>query len=515
MSHSGSGRSRRRRAAPQGRRAADLQRQEQRRGRVGLPEIVAGGAVILICVALISLIWIGTEGSVREQTDETRGRVEAAINAQAATLTAQVQLELRTIDQSLIVLQAAWKATPDTFKLADWHQMTPALTDVTSDLFIADDKHVIVQDINPAAVGQGVGSAYANLANGSLEPIVSTNRGGRDTGMMIGELGSGGVIRQYLMYLVRPLEKPTGWIIGAAYQSGALTNVFAAAGLGHDGMAALVDTQRGGVQAVAGTAALRPSLDLSNSPMYAAMLARPDGGIWIGSSAIDGVQRILAFHRVPGRDLMVLVGVLRGPAMASADTWAEALRTMAVMGSLLVLAIGAAVLWQLWHWRSLRRRSRALAQAEGLLTATRNDLVAARARLAVSSAQVQAMLGSVSDGVTVFDAAQHLVAWNSQFATLSGLPPDALHEGGLLDDVLRRQAEAGRFGAAEDVDAVIARGIASLRPESGAGEIIETAPDGTSLVLRGQAMPDGGLMLILRPADAAAGAPTAAGPVAW
>jgi PAS domain-containing protein len=279
-------------------------------------------------------------------------------------------------------------------------------------------------------------------------------------------------------------------------------------------MAALVDTRRGGVQAVAGTAALRPNLDLSNSPMYTAMLARPDGGIWVGASAIDGMQRIVAFHRVPDRDLMVLVGVARGPAMASAETWAVALRTLAAMASLLVLAIGAAVLWELGHWRSLRRRRRALTQAEALLAGTQSDLAATRARLAVSMAQMQAMLGSVSEGVAVFDAEQYLVAWNSQFATMSNLPPASLHERVLLLDVLRQQAADGRFGAAQDVEAVVARVIASLRPGSGAGEVAEAAPDGTSLVLRGQAMPDGGLMLILRAADLGAQAPAVAGPIA-
>jgi PAS domain-containing protein len=173
------------------------------------------------------------------------------------------------------------------------------------------------------------------------------------------------------------------------------------------------------------------------------------------------------------------------------------------MASLLVLAIGGAVLWELWHWRSIHRRRRALTQAEALLTAMQGDLAATRVRAAAGAAQVQALLGGVSAGVAVIDGEQHLAAWNARFVALSGLAGDAPREGMLLDELLRRQALAGRFGAPEDIEAEVARLVPLLRPASGVGEIAEMASDGTRLVLRAQAMPDGGLVLILQAADTA------------
>ncbi|HVC59411.1 MAG TPA: PAS-domain containing protein [Acetobacteraceae bacterium] len=497
-----------------------LQQRRQRR-RIDTAEILACGAVAVICAALISLIWINTDRAIRAQSDDTRGRVEAAITAQAATLAIQAQHEMLMIDQSLDILQTAWNDNPATFNLAAWRQKMPALTAVADDLFIADNKHLIVQDIIPAAVGQGIGSAYATFANGSLEPIHRFGLHGRDNGMLVGELGSGGVVRQYLMYLVRPLGKPAGWIIGASYRSSALTAVFASAGLGRGGLAALIDTHGGGVQALAGTAALRPKLALGNTPMYAAMLARPDGGIWIGRTAIDGVERIVAFRRVPGRDLIVLVGVDRDRAMASADTWADGARSLAAMASLLVLAIGGTLLWELWHRRGTRRRRRALAQAQALLEAAQGDLAAMRMRAAAGTAQMRAMLDCASDAVAVIDGEQHLAAWNQNFAALSNLPESALREGLPLDDLLRHLALAGRFAAPEeDIEAEVSRRIALPRPESEVGELAEAGPDGTSLVLRAQAVPDGGLVLTLRAADGvavpdAADEATTADPVEW
>ncbi len=426
--------------------------------------MLACAAVVVICAMLISLIWINTERAISDQSDDVRARVEAAITAQAATLAVQAQHELQMIDQSLTVLQAAWEADPDSFNLTDWRKKMPALTAVSDDLFIADQKHLIVQDINQAAVGQGFGSAYATFASGSLEPILPH---GADNAIVVGELGSGGVIREHLMYLVRPLPKPEGWLIGASYRSSALASVFAAAGLGQSGLAALIDTHRGGVQAVAGTAALRPKLAIGETPMYTDMVKRPGGGIWSGKTPIDGLDRIIAFRRIPDRDLIVVVGVVTDQALAPAETWAAAARMLAVIASLLVLAIGATVLWEVWHWRSTRRRNRALKQAEALATAMQGDIAMVRMQAAVGAAQMQAMLGGIYEGAAAFDGGHHLTAWNPRFAVLSNLAEDALREAMLLDDLLRQMVVAGRFGTSEDVDAEVVRLVAALRPESG------------------------------------------------
>lgn len=510
-------RHRRRRDGSSIQRTPGQLRQSERVRRVDTAQVLGCAAVVVICIALISLIWINTERTVQEQSEEVRGRVEAMITAEDATLAVQAQHELQIIDQSLSVLQAAWDRDPDTFNLTEWHKNMPALTAVADDLFLANEKHVVVQDINPAAVGQGIGAAYATFSSGSLEPVKSSGQTGRDN-LVIGELGSGAVTRQYLMYLVRPLTKPSGWLMGASFRSTALSNVFAVAGLGQHGLAAMIDTHRGGVQAVAGTAALRPKVELNNTPMYTAMQQRLGGGIWQGQTPIDGVDRIIAFRRIPDRDLIVLVGVVTDQAMAPAESLAAEARSVATIASLLVLAIGATVLWEVWHWRSTLRRRRALAQAEALVTSMQTDLAALRAAAVAGAARLQAMLGGIAEGAAAFDGGHHLTTWNPRFAVLSNLPVETLREGLLLDELLRQMVLAGRFGPAEDTGAEVARLVAALRPDAGAAEVAATGHDGTSMVLRAQAMPDGGLVLILGRADMLPDAveePTAADPVEW
>ncbi|HEY1932818.1 MAG TPA: PAS-domain containing protein [Acetobacteraceae bacterium] len=479
------------------RRTPEQLRARHHRRAIGKQELLVCGAVAVVCIALIVLIWINTVRASRDEAEDTRVRTEAVVQADANILADQVDHELTEVEQSLTLLQSSWNTNPQAFNLVHWRAVLPVLTNVAQDIFIANDKHIIVQDIIPQAVGQGIGSAYANFANGSLEPIVP--EGQKDAGkteMLEGELGASGVQREYVLYLVRPLISPRGWLIGASYNTAALAKLFESASLGMQGVVALVDSAHGGVQAVVGTAALQPRLNLSNTPMFDAMTSRPDGGVWIGRTAIDGVQRILAFRRVPGRNLMVIAGVGLDDAMAPAENWADGADSVALAASVLVILIGIAVVWELFNLRANRRRRRAVAQADVQIDALRADLETARGRAGLSAAQVQALLEATSDGVAVVDAELHLAGWNPRFAAGCGLPADALQEAMPLDDLVRQQANAGMFGVLEDVEAEVANRVTQLR----SGQAIEMqpgGPDAPPLEMDAQVLPDGGLMLIL------------------
>ena len=204
----------------------------------------------------------------------------------------------------------------------------------------------------------------SNFGRGSLESIMSEYRAGREPGLVLGEQADNGIVRQCLMYLIRPLQARPGWLIGASYRSAALVKVFAEGSLGARGVAALIDTRRGGVQAVAGPAALAPRLNVANTMMYRAIHQKAaDAGTWIGPTGMDGLVRIHAFRRVPGRHLVVLAGVDEADWMAPATAWARSARWLALTGTAVVAAIAGMVLWVLWRWDTNRRRRSALEQA--------------------------------------------------------------------------------------------------------------------------------------------------------
>lgn len=510
----------RRRHRPQYRRITADELVRRGRGRRRLLSLLPGAAIALICAALIALIWINTESAVRQQRADARARAEAVAKGQANILADETHREMQAIEQSLTILQASWNEDPKKFDLKSWHAQMPALTDVADDIFVANDKHIIVQDILPQAVGQGVGAAYANFGRGTLDPIgVGSGSGERRTAqMLLGQLNKEGVVREYLVYLVRALKSPEGWLIGASFRSSALTKVFADGSLGKNGLTALIDTRHGGVQAVAGPAAVRPRLNIKETPLFRMMEERGYTGTWTGPTGIDNVERVHAFQRVPGRDLVILTGLDRTEWMGPADDWGLAARSLAVIASLLVIGVGGAVTWSLSTLRRRRRRLREAERATNDLASARSDAQHARDQAAYRSAQFGALVDGTSDGVAVLDADLTLATWNPRFAVAAGLPPDVLRRGLALDELLRLQARAGVFGKLEDMEREVAQRIGRIRTEPDATALTQFGPDKEELTLRARALPEGGLMLLLaglRNEARVASTTSAEAPVEW
>ena len=465
-----------------------------------MPEIGASVGVVLVALALIVLIWVVTMRNIGEQATTVRDRAERMVTAQAATLAEEIRFELLLTDQSLAILQAAWAKDQENFNLADWQKRIPALTAVANDIFIADEKRVVRQDILPQAVGQGAGGAYLNFPHGTLELLASD---GQQAGRLIlTETGQTIEARRYLMYIVRPLAKPTNWIIGASFRTEELTKLYSQVALGINGVVALLDSQRGTLQAVAGPAARRPQVDLSKSEMLEAFKGKAIG-TWTGPTAMDNTSRIHGFARVEGRDMYVLVGINQAEAMSAADTLGSAAWSEAFVGSILVVAIAGLILWEIFNLRANRRRQRAFARAQSDLTSLQTELTMLRLRAATSAGQVAILLRRSYDGVALLDPDLHLTAWNQRFAMECGVPPEFLREGMAIDELMREQAGAGLIGSfqsddPEAIEAEIAHRVAILRTEPAGAILPQLAADGSQIALCVDLVPDGGgLVLVL------------------
>ncbi|WP_158922359.1 PAS-domain containing protein [Acidisphaera sp. S103] len=464
-----------------------------RSARIGRAELAACGAVGIVAVALIALIWIVTMRAVQEQRTEILDRAEQTMVGQAAAMSETIGHELTMIDQSLVILQAAWKADSKSFDLNAWQKQMPALTAVADDLFICDDKHIIRQDILPAAIGQGVGAAYVTFPHGSLEQFQSDGTQDKESLLLQG----GGVgepidARQFLMYIVRPLDHPKGWLIGASYRSTELTKLFAQAALGFDPVVALVDTRRGVVQAIVGPAARRPKMDMSKSPLFDVM-TRSQSGTWIGSTAIDGVERLHAFHQVAGRDMVVLVAASLAEVMTPAENLTAGARALAFVASALVLAIGGLVLWELYTIRGQNRQKRIFNRIRSELDRLRTEEAGNTARARLNAVRLQVVLDSVVDGIALFDSSLRLVQWNHPFLRGIGIEP---RKDMPLDALLREQAAKGLFGPLDDVEAEIGRRSGILRTGDVTG-LPQPGPDDETLILRGMLIAEGGFILVL------------------
>jgi len=403
-----------------------------------------------------------------------------------------ISKELLVIDQSLTIIQSQWKADSDLVDLTKLQQIMPALTAVADDLFIANEKHIIQQDILPQAIGQGVGSAYVTFPHGLLEQYEPDGTKEKASLLLQGDDGNAVEARKFLTYIVRPLDHPKGWLVGASYRSEEVTKLFAQSALGYNPVVALVDTRRGVVQAVVGPAARRPKIDLSKSPLFA-LLTRAPSGTWIGNTAIDGIERLHAFHRIGERDMAVLVGANWSDVMSPANNLAAGARSVAIAATVLVAAIAGLMLWGLFKIRGNRRRARVFDRSRSELERLRIEEVDLASRAKVNAARLQVVLDHTVDGIALFDSNVRLVQWNHPFRRGIGIEPKPNMP---LDTLLREQAAQGVFGAIEDLEAEIARRDGILRTGDMTG-VPQPGPDQETLVLRGMTIAEGGFMLLL------------------
>nr|WP_294514375.1 PAS domain-containing protein [uncultured Rhodopila sp.] len=460
---------------------------------IGAAGVAASAAVGIVVLAFIALIWIITGRAVQDQGAEIRERAEQALAGQAATIAETISNELKMIDQSLMIIQSAWKQDSDSVDLKRWPQKMPALTAVSDDLFISDENHIVRQDILPQAVGQRVGAAYVTFPHGILESFESDGAKLKDSSLIQVSGGSPIDARQFLMYIVRPLDHPRDWQVGASYRSSELTKLFAEAALGFNPVVALVDTLNGNVQALVGPSARRPKTDLSQTPLFVTM-QRLGSGIWLGPSGIDDVERLHAFGRVADRDLMVVVAANWAEVMTPVANLAAGTRILAGVASALVLAIGGLVLWELYALRSRRRHQRIYERTKGEIERLQSDEAVYLIKNRVSDSRLQTIVANASDGVALFDAGQRLLQWNHSFARGIGVQ---LRQDMPLDTVLREHMDwAARGSGTEDTEAEIARRAIMLLTGDAAG-IPVRGPDAESLVLRGLPIEPGGLILLL------------------
>jgi hypothetical protein len=459
---------------------------------IGKAEIAAGAAMLIVAGALIALIWIVTGRAVNDQRADLLDRMVKTLSGQAATMAETVSHEMSLVDQSLAIIQAAWKDDPKSVDLVALQKKLPTLTGVTDDLFIADDKRVIVQDILPKAVGQVLGTSYITAQRGSLELYRPDGTEDRDGPAPQAQAGARIEGRNFPIYIVRKLDRPDGWLVGASFHSAELPKLFAGAAFGYNASVAMVDRSRGNIQAIIGPAARRAATTLSRSAIFQ-LIGRSDSGVWTGISALDGTDRIHAFRRVPDRDLVLVVAASTAEVMAASNSMGAAAVSLGAVATALVLAIGGLVLWSLATLKSGRRRQRAFERNRQELERLRAEEASNTAKAAINAARLQLVLTNGTDGIAILDAGLRLVQWNHPFRRWIGREPARDMP---LDAFVREHLFKGAGETGEALEAGVARVVGSLR----AGEAVElpqAGPGQDRMVLRGLPVADAGLVLLL------------------
>ncbi|HUN39831.1 MAG TPA: PAS-domain containing protein [Acetobacteraceae bacterium] len=158
--------------------------------------------------------------------------------------------------------------------------------------------------------------------------------------------------------------------------------------------------------------------------------------------------------------------------------WRNMVWALAGASSALVLGLGVAL------WQFARQEQ-----------SYESGLAADRAALAEKTAQLEAALSGMSDGIMMMDAELRLLAWNERFPDFAGVPRNILRLGTPLADILRAQAEAGEFGPVDAATEVVRR-LALIRSGESTGTMLRLRPGGRMLELRRNLLAGGGFVTL-------------------
>lgn len=442
--------------------------------------------ILLPALGLVAATWLGTQNAIRTEQKQARSRLAERVENQADSFRQAIQRQILVFDQTLRLLIGDWQADPAHFDLAAWHRRAVALSGLNDNLLLVDDHGRIVQSTVPEAVGLSVvGEDYFRYA---LAHGRSQNRA------FISAPTADPILREWHLEVVRWARAPDGSFAGLAvadWRVRAIEDLFRTARLGNDSLVELVGLRDGRVRAAVGGAVGSPDERISGTPMFRALTHAPNG-VWAGPSAPDDTVRMTAFRQIPGRDLAVVVGVNAADALAPSRAWARQAHIFAGIITVLVLAMAGVI----WRYATLgRRRQAMLAHEQAMLAAANAQLAFAKAQADAKSAQLRVTLEGMSDGISMLDGQLCLMAWNQHFADIAGVPAGILRVGLPVEEILRAQARSGQFGPV-DVEAEVARRVALLRSDSRIGTVQRLRPDGHTIELRRNRLPDGGAVTV-------------------
>ena len=425
-----------------------------------------GRAVVIVAASvLVALAWIGARDATRAHRAEVRARVQTEVLAKASVFAEQLRRELLSLDQTLRFLEYEWERDSEHFDLTARSAQAVLLTDVSLQLFIADEQGIVRSSTRPTIVGTDISNRDYFRHEASLPADDGT--------MYLGELTRGQVTNLWQINLARRLEHHDdtfAGIIAASYDANALARFYHEIDPRARGVIAVVSL-RDGVAWMLTDANRGPAvIDVAETPIFAAM-RRSAEGTWSGTAGPDDPDRMYAFAALPGYGLKVVVGVDRTEAMRGAAQWElNALLFTGGVTLLLILLAGFVLRSQ----DATRRRHEALAYERAILKAT---------------------LTGMSDGIMMVDGDLRLMAWNQHFPDFTGVPEQILQIGLPMEAILHAQATAGEFGKV-DADAEVARRMALIRSGAAMGTIERPRPGGRQLEIRRNPLPGGGFVTL-------------------
>ena len=153
------------------------------------------------------------------------------------------------------------------------------------------------------------------------------------------------------------------------------------------------------------------------SPWYAAV--ENGGGNFRSPADLTADLRLVSIRPVPGYPLVVNVGVSEAVALS---TWRQ--RSVSMAAGTLLAVICAFILLS-----AVANRVRLLRNSEASLAAKSRELE-------IAKAQTDAAVNNITQGISMFDAAQRLIVCNARYMEIYALSPDVIKPGATFQEIL-------------------------------------------------------------------------------
>ncbi len=438
-------------------------------------------AIVALALVLALVAWMAVLVVTDVDQDQQLRQAEARASNLSLVFEEQIYRQLLSIDQSLRSVKLDWERDPNGFDLSSIPRRAGLLSDVISQLLMADAHGRVLASTRRDGVDTDV----------AARKFFAVHRGSDSIGFLT--TGPFQLNGEWFLNISRRLNRPGNvfsGVVAASYDLNALMRDMSQADLGPRGMIMLVGKD-GVVRAISLRGVQDPGTDISNSPLAKAMF-NDTAPTWTGPSGSDKDVRIHAWRPIPGQDMTLVVGLDKAASLASS----ELRRRQALLGAtavtllvlILALAVGAMI-------AAAAAREERLGQDRAVLEAANLQLARARERADEKSLQLGMTLAGMSDGISMFNDNLKLVQWNARCVSLLGLPPDALRVGMTMEEMIRMQAQAGEFGPV-DVEAEVAARMAGIYRRDWQPLSTGVRPNGMVIELRRTRLPDGGFVTL-------------------
>jgi PAS domain S-box-containing protein len=279
---------------------------------------------------LLALVWIVVAVKIVTERELEASRLAAETANLASAFAEHTLTSLRTVDQLLLFVKAAYEERGRDFDLADLARKgTIVVPDMYHIVAIANEHGDLVQTSSPAKP--------ANVARSESFRFHAA----ADTGQVfIGKPAPGHATGKWSLAVSRRVNKPDGGfggVVSVAVDPNYFSRFYQRIDIGRLGMVALVGRD-GVVRARQSGEDAAVGQDVSDGPLMQELGRSPDGTYRAGG-VVDGVYRIFSYRALTGYPLVVVVGLAEADGLAQFEDRKRAYLWGAALLSIVLLAL--------------------------------------------------------------------------------------------------------------------------------------------------------------------------------